>query len=498
MRALPMHLRRFSLDLPGNSMTAEALTQIPANSAVTVPVVPSTDLSVLADHNQQPAEVSHDRQPAKVSHRRRRMILAVAVQAAVTVVAASIVFSLTLGPAAIWLLAWCVLDLFLAVTTSMGAGMRAVRAPLLTALVMTGVVAFIAAFTSADDIVPMVTIADENRYIFLIGLGSTVCITVLIRACLPALLPKRRLRIVTESEERTDGAVSDLVIEPSSESNVESFANLILAEVKRRGIEVVELTFQLDAEMLRQLSWALRGTEVEIYLPVVDLGIDPARVKTLSGVDSSGLLIGPSRPRLLQRAAKRFFDVALASLLAVVFSPLLVVVSITIKVFMPGPVFYTQTRIGLDGKPFQIIKFRSMIVNADAQLNDLLTTQGNGTQPLFKVESDPRITRLGQTLRRSSIDELPQLFNVIGGSMSLVGPRPQRDGEVALYKGTDHHRLGVRPGMTGLWQVSGRSDLKWDEAREFDLYYAHNWNLKNDLKILFQTFGAVVRAAGAQ
>lgn len=139
-----------------------------------------------------------------------------------------------------------------------------------------------------------------------------------------------------------------------------------------------------------------------------------------------------------------------------------------------------------------------MVVDADSQLGKLLEDQGTAAQPLFKVDSDPRITPLGHLLRRSSIDELPQLFNVIGGTMSLVGPRPQRDGEVALYTGSDRHRLGVRPGMTGLWQVSGRSDLEWSEAREFDLYYAHNWNLKNDLGILFRTFGAVVRAAGAR
>ncbi|NNV08348.1 hypothetical protein ETC03_19245, partial [Geobacillus sp. MMMUD3] len=194
------------------------------------------------------------------------------------------------------------------------------------------------------------------------------------------------------------------------------------------------------------------------------------------------------------RAAKRLFDFIGAVALVVVFSPILAAVAIAIKISMPGPVFYTQERIGLDGRPFRIIKFRSMIVDADAQLSTLLVTQGTADQPLFKVDSDPRVTRLGQILRRSSLDELPQLFNVIGGSMSLVGPRPQRDGEVALYRGSDHHRLGVRPGMTGLWQVSGRSDLGWDEAREFDLYYAHTDDEKVDQVAVAETFDALVRS----
>lgn len=475
-------------------MTAEALN--PLLSAATA-MSPGSKVNIDASRASVTVLDDHRRRPAKVSSSRHRVMTAITLQAVVTALSVSIVYSLTLGPAAVWILIWCLLDLLIA-TTAPGRSAWSVRAPLLSALVLTGLVAFIAAFTTADAVVPAVTIVSENRYIFLLGLWGTSVATALIRVAVPAILPKHRLRVVTEASGRTTRAVSEAVIDPESQTDGELFVAAVIAEVRRNDIDLVELTFGVDAETLRQLSWALRDREVELYFPIIDLGFDPDRVRIRSAVDCSGLVIGPSRPRLLERAAKRFFDVVLGTVLVAVFAPLLAAVAIAIKVSMPGPAFYTQTRVGLDGRPFRIIKFRSMVVDADAQLKELLKTQGTGSQPLFKVQSDPRITRLGHVLRRSSIDELPQLFNVVGGSMSLVGPRPQRDEEVALYRSTDHHRLGVRPGMTGLWQVSGRSDLEWDQAREFDLYYAHNWSLKNDLKILLQTFAAVGRAAGAR
>lgn len=463
-------------------MTAEALSHVSA-AAGSFPITARGTRSDLPD---------------SVYASRRRMILAVALQIVITVFALAIVYSLTNGPAAAWILVWGLIDLFAGGVTSVGRGARTVRIPIVAAFAVTGAVSFFSAFTSADETGPAVTIADENRAIFLLGLWGTAAATALIRALIPVLLPKRRLRIVTAASGESERAVSEAVLSPRAKADSDTFVASVLAEVRRRDIELVELTFSIDGELLRRLSWALRDRDIELYLPIVNIGLDPTRVQTLSATDSSGLLIAPSRPGLLDRVAKRVFDVVVAGCLVIVFSPLMLAVAIAIKISMPGPVFFTQTRIGLDGKPFEIIKYRSMIVDADAQLTELLTTQGTATQPLFKVDSDPRITRLGHLLRRSSIDELPQLFNVVGGSMSLVGPRPQRDGEVALYRGSDHHRLGVRPGMTGLWQVSGRSDLGWEQAREFDLYYAHNWNLKNDLKILLRTFGAVVRAAGAQ
>lgn len=475
-------------------MTAEALNPLLSTDTTIAyttkaeTTAPTASVTVLDDHR---------RRLAKVSSNQHRVLTAIVLQTVVTALTVSIVYSLTLGPAAVWILVCCLLDLLIA-TTAPGRSTWSVRAPLLSALVLTGLVAFIAAFTTADAIVPAVTIANEDRYVFLLGLWGTAVATALIRAAVPVALPKHRLRVVTEASGWPERAVIEAVIDPQSQTDGELFVTAVLAEVRRNDIDLVELTFGVGAETLRQLSWALRDSDVELYFPIVDLGFDPDRVRVRSAIDRSGLVIGPSRPSLLERLAKRFFDVALGAVLVAVFAPLLAVVAIAIKISMPGPAFYTQTRIGLDGKPFRIIKFRSMVVDADAQLKELLKTQGTGSQPLFKVQSDPRITRLGHILRRSSIDELPQLFNVVGGSMSLVGPRPQRDEEVALYQSTDHHRLGVRPGMTGLWQVSGRSDLEWNQAREFDLYYAHNWSLKNDLKILLRTFAAVGRAAGAR
>ncbi|GGH11225.1 hypothetical protein GCM10011577_40400 [Pseudarthrobacter polychromogenes] len=168
-----------------------------------------------------------------------------------------------------------------------------------------------------------------------------------------------------------------------------------------------------------------------------------------------------------------------------------------VKLTDGGPILYKQERVGFRGTTFQMLKFRSMKVGADAQLQALLAAQGSSATPLFKVDNDPRITSLGRLLRKFSLDELPQLLNVLGGSMSLVGPRPQREGEVALYDDAAHRRLYVSPGMSGLWQVSGRSNLSWEESIRLDLYYVENWSLMGDLIILFKTFKAVFASTGA-
>jgi exopolysaccharide biosynthesis polyprenyl glycosylphosphotransferase len=198
-----------------------------------------------------------------------------------------------------------------------------------------------------------------------------------------------------------------------------------------------------------------------------------------------------------KRVAKRMFDVFGAGVLIVGSLPVLALIALLIKVTSPGPIFYKQSRIGKSGMPFDMIKFRSMKVNADAELHQLLKAQGTADRPLFKVENDPRITAIGRTLRKYSLDELPQLFNVLTGTMSLVGPRPQRAGEVALYDDAAHRRLYVSPGMSGLWQVSGRSNLSWEQSIRIDLYYVENWSLTQDIVILLKTFRAVVVGQGA-
>jgi exopolysaccharide biosynthesis polyprenyl glycosylphosphotransferase len=210
-------------------------------------------------------------------------------------------------------------------------------------------------------------------------------------------------------------------------------------------------------------------------------------------------LIHVSTPKLTggKKVAKRAFDIAVAGLLVTALLPLFGIIALLVRVTDSGPIFYRQERIGLRGTTFNMLKFRSMRVDADAELQRLLERQGSGDTPLFKVENDPRITPLGRILRKYSLDELPQLFNVLGGSMSLVGPRPQRDREVALYDDDAHRRLYVSPGMSGLWQVSGRSNLTWEESIRLDLYYVENWSLMGDVLILFKTFKAVFAGTGA-
>lgn len=195
-------------------------------------------------------------------------------------------------------------------------------------------------------------------------------------------------------------------------------------------------------------------------------------------------------------AAKRTFDVVGALALIVLFSPVLLIAAIRISLHDGGPVIFRQLRVGRDGKLFDCLKLRSMVVGAEAMLPELHLLAGH-TGGLFKLRDDPRITRPGRWLRSFSLDELPQLVNVLRGQMSLVGPRPPLPTEVAAYTEEMQRRLRVRPGMTGLWQVSGRSDLSWDEAIRLDLFYVDNWSLLQDLSILARTFRAVFGRRGA-
>jgi exopolysaccharide biosynthesis polyprenyl glycosylphosphotransferase len=193
---------------------------------------------------------------------------------------------------------------------------------------------------------------------------------------------------------------------------------------------------------------------------------------------------------------KQALDLVAAGLGLLMLWPLFIVVAILIKLDSHGPVVYRAERIGLNGKPFSMLKFRSMVFDAD-QRRITLVGRNDGAGPLFKMRSDPRTTRIGRWLRRLSIDELPQLINVIRGEMSFVGPRPPLRSEVATYTGEVYRRLLVKPGITGLWQVSGRSDLSWEESVRLDLFYVENWSLIQDLVIVRRTIGAVCKSAGA-
>ncbi|MGY1553113.1 sugar transferase [Microbacterium sp. A588] len=252
----------------------------------------------------------------------------------------------------------------------------------------------------------------------------------------------------------------------------------------------------LDPDTMRRLGYAVSDRDIQLIMAPALTDIAGPR---LHSTPVAGLpLVHVDFPRMegAQRFLKRTFDLVGSSLLLLLLSPAFLATAIAIRIDGPGKIFYHQERIGRGGRPFGMRKFRSMVANADDQLASLLDLQGNSDTPLFKVNDDPRITKVGRFLRKHSVDELPQLVNVLRGEMSLVGPRPQRDSEVALYDDIAYRRLLVKPGMSGLWQVSGRSSLSWEETIRLDLYYVENWSLTQDIIILFRTVRAVV-APGA-
>lgn len=201
--------------------------------------------------------------------------------------------------------------------------------------------------------------------------------------------------------------------------------------------------------------------------------------------------------RYVYRMSKRVFDFAASLLGLIILSPVFLVVAVAIKIENPkGPVFYSQIRLGKKQTPFKMYKFRSMVVNADKHLKELLN-ENEVDGAMFKMKKDPRVTKVGQFIRRYSIDELPQLVNVLLGSMSLVGPRPPLPREVAKYSEFDKQRLAVKPGCTGLWQVSGRNDVSFDEMVKLDLKYINTRGALFDLEILFRTIFVFIKPNGA-
>jgi exopolysaccharide biosynthesis polyprenyl glycosylphosphotransferase len=252
----------------------------------------------------------------------------------------------------------------------------------------------------------------------------------------------------------------------------------------------------LTPKRLHQLAWGLERAAAEL---VIDPGLMEVTGPRLHIEPVDGLpLLRLTRPTFagLSWLAKHLVDRLGAVGLLVVLSPLLLLISVAIKLEGGGPVLFRQTRVGRHGRAFRMVKFRSMVVDAEARLAGLAVAN-EGAGPLFKMRNDPRTTRVGAVLRRYSLDELPQLFNVLAGSMSIVGPRPPLPAEVARFGEDAQRRLLVRPGLTGLWQVSGRSDLSWEQAVRLDLRYVENWNLALDLQILCKTLSAVVKSRGA-
>ena len=270
--------------------------------------------------------------------------------------------------------------------------------------------------------------------------------------------------------------------------------------VRSSGADTVAVTSSASfgPSRVRKLSWELEDTNAELILAPALTNIAGPRVHTqpVAGLP----LIHVDRPtyRGANQILKKSFDVVGSLFLIVLFSPVLLGFALAIKLTSKGPVFFRQDRVGINGEIFKMIKFRSMVIDAEARLEKLQNENRDaGNVVLFKMKNDPRITTIGKFIRRFSIDELPQLFNVVKGDMSLVGPRPPLKAETDLYGDEARRRLLVKPGMTGLWQVSGRSDLTWDDTVRLDVYYVENWSITGDMVIIWKTAKAVVSSSGA-
>lgn len=273
----------------------------------------------------------------------------------------------------------------------------------------------------------------------------------------------------------------------------------ILEAAHRNRVQALVLTNNspLSSAEIRHLSWYLADARIRLILNTGLTDVAGPRIHTqqLAGLP----LIHVSTPRMSwsRRMLKRGMDVlgSFAALLAL--SPVMFVVAVMVKVHDRGPVFFGQERVGLDGRRFKMLKFRSMYTDAEERKAALLAVNESEGAVLFKMKDDPRVTKPGKILRRYSLDELPQFVNVLKGEMSLVGPRPPLEAEVDKYEDYVHRRLRVKPGITGLWQVSGRSDLDWDQSVRLDLYYVENWSVLEDVLILLRTVKAVFAPSGA-
>ncbi|MFI8849309.1 sugar transferase [Streptomyces sp. 891-h] len=272
----------------------------------------------------------------------------------------------------------------------------------------------------------------------------------------------------------------------------------LAGHVRRDGYRVVAVTPDphWSPDQLQRLAWNLEGSDAEMVVAPVLMEVAGPRlhVDAVLGIP----LLRVSMPAFTgaRRAVKEVVDRMGAALLLMLFAPLMVLVGLLVLADSRGGAFYRQRRVGKDGREFTILKFRTMVAGAD-RARAALADRNEGAGLLFKLRRDPRVTRVGAVLRRYSIDELPQLFNVLTGSMSLVGPRPPLPEESAAYGPDIRRRLLVKPGLTGLWQISGRSDLPWEEAVRLDLRYVEDWSLALDAVILWKTLRAVLQGQGA-
>lgn len=366
---------------------------------------------------------------------------------------------------------------------------------------------------------------DLSRGFFLLAFGAGI----------PALLVGRMLLRRAVQQARKHGSLRQRVLIAGSRSHVDEIAAVLrretwlgyevvgaltpeydLAEETTSGVPVLGNTTDAThlvavaradviffaggsvgaSSQFRHSLWELERHDVRVVVApsVTDISGERIKIRPVAGLPL--IHVDPPTWSDASRWGKRSFDVLGSSLLIIAFAPLLLFIALQIKLHDRSPVLFRQTRTGKDGREFSCLKFRTMVPDAESKLAALQEKIGF-SGGLFKMQDDPRVTSPGRWLRRFSLDELPQLLNVLRGEMSLVGPRPPLPHEVETYDDRTSRRLHVRPGMTGLWQVSGRSDLTWTETVRLDLYYVDNWSMLQDLSILCRTVGAVIGSRGA-
>lgn len=294
-----------------------------------------------------------------------------------------------------------------------------------------------------------------------------------------------------------DAIDADLIVDGKTFPRVGS-TNTVAATARQMSADTIIVAGRPDddPDFIKRLSWELEGTASELIISsrLADVAGPRISLQPIDGLP----LIHVKIPEFEggQHVLKRALDIFVSTIALIPIALITPVIAMLIAIDSRGPILFRQVRIGRDGREFVMVKFRTMRTTAEAELG-ALSAQNEGSGPLFKLKHDPRITRVGAVLRKFSLDELPQFWNVLRGDMSVVGPRPPLPSEVTAYDGTVYRRLYIKPGITGLWQISGRSDLSWDESVRLDLRYVENWSVVNDLMIMWRTAKVMVRPKGA-